>query len=253
MDEHEGAPSRRLRVPKASDILANELRAQIVAGRLLPGSPLPSESELIELHQFSRGTVREALRLLETEGFISIQRGPNGGITVQHPDVENVSHSLATLLTLAETPLRNLFEFRKLLEPHAVAVVAEGADAEAKATLRDLTSASSGGRGTAQFHQVLAESVPDDLLRVVMCAVTRVTGWHAGLEHLTDVHVREAGDMHERIVAAVEQCDPTTASALMLRHLEAFESVMAHGGRLDEPILPRDRWIAYLRKETSSR
>lgn len=56
---------RHTRVPKASDILADRLRGQILGRAMQPGDQLASEAELIAKEGFSRGTVREALRLLE--------------------------------------------------------------------------------------------------------------------------------------------------------------------------------------------
>lgn len=246
------AANRRLRLPKASDVLANELRARILENDLAPGSPLPSEGDLIVEHNLSRGTVREALRLLEAEGFVSIQRGPKGGITVRYPDAQLVSRSLATLLTVDQTPLRNLFEFRKLVEPAAAASAAREATDEQRAELLALTEPSSPRRGHAQFHAVLGECIQNELMRVILAALFRVVDWHAGLENVSETDVERAGRAHERIAAAVAARDADAARERMLTHLAAFEDVMREQGRLDEPILPRARWVGYLRQHVQS-
>lgn len=67
------AARRYTRVPKASDILADRLRAKILGRAMRPGDQLASEAELISGEGFSRGTVREALRLLESDGLIEIR------------------------------------------------------------------------------------------------------------------------------------------------------------------------------------
>ena len=59
--------SVRPRVPKASTVLANELRRRVLLERLPVGAELPNETQMIESSGFSRATVREALRLLESE------------------------------------------------------------------------------------------------------------------------------------------------------------------------------------------
>lgn len=235
---------------KASDVLANELRATILEGDLQPGTPFPSETELIERHQFSRGTVREALRLLEAEDFISIQRGPKGGITVRHPDVDLVSGSLATLLTVAETPLKHLFAFRKLLEPAAATDVTLHASPMQRRMLRAATDPTTPERGSASFHKILCECVENELLRVMLSAINRIVEWQTGLERVADAEVERAGRAHQKIAMAIDKGDAEAASSLMLHHIEAYESVMRKQGRLEEPILPRDRWSARLRQGT---
>ncbi|MQA17867.1 MAG: GntR family transcriptional regulator, partial [Pseudonocardiaceae bacterium] len=120
------------RLPKASDMFADRLRAVILGGELEPGSPLPSEAELIEAHQLSRGTVREGLRLLEAEGLIVIKRGPKGGIYARRPDVSQVSRSLAVLFTSTGTTLGDFFAFRLLVEPEAAAEAARSATDEVR-------------------------------------------------------------------------------------------------------------------------
>jgi DNA-binding FadR family transcriptional regulator len=105
---------RQPRLPKASDVLADRLRAQILGNQMRPGEPLRSEATLIAETGFSRGTVREALRLLESDGLIEIRRGPHGGIRVAEPDLSQVTRSLALLLTISGTTMRAFSEFRQL-------------------------------------------------------------------------------------------------------------------------------------------
>lgn len=239
---------RRLRLPKASDVLANELRARILEQDLPAGTALPSETELIAEHNFSRGTVREALRLLEADGFVSIQRGPKGGITVQYPDAQLVSRSLATLLTVDQTPLRNLFEFRKLVEPAAAASAAREASDDQRARLLAMTDPGDPQRGAAEFHTALGACTKNELFRVMLAALNRVVEWHAGMEAVSEEDLERAGRAHARLASAIAEGRADDAAELMLRHLMAFEDVMRTQGRLDEPILSRARWVGYLRQ-----
>ena len=71
---------KRLTVPKASDVLAAHLRETILRGDLVEGSPLPTERELGERSGLSRPSVREALRILESEGLIQTRPGRGGGL-----------------------------------------------------------------------------------------------------------------------------------------------------------------------------
>ncbi|MGB9250194.1 MAG: winged helix-turn-helix domain-containing protein, partial [Mycobacterium sp.] len=59
-------------VPKASDVLARELRERILSGELVEGTALPAERELVKQTQMSRATVREALRILEVQNLVRV-------------------------------------------------------------------------------------------------------------------------------------------------------------------------------------
>ena len=61
-------------VPKASDVLARELRERILSGELVEGTALPAERELVKQTQMSRATVREALRILEVQNLVRVLR-----------------------------------------------------------------------------------------------------------------------------------------------------------------------------------
>ncbi|MDT5185212.1 MAG: GntR family transcriptional regulator, transcriptional repressor for pyruvate dehydrogenase complex, partial [Mycobacterium sp.] len=60
-------------VPKASDVLAGQLRERILNGELAEGAPLPAERELVKQTQMSRATVREALRILEVQNLVRVK------------------------------------------------------------------------------------------------------------------------------------------------------------------------------------
>ncbi|CAN5663587.1 FadR/GntR family transcriptional regulator [soil metagenome] len=237
---------RQIRLPKASGALANELRAQILEQQLEPGDSLPSEPELIQMFGLSRGTVREALRLLEADGFIEIRRGPRGGIMVSHPDIDVVSRSLATQLTVGRTPLRSIFEFRKLIEPAVAAAAAKDASEEQKQKLVEF--AEDEAAGDSAFHDLLADCVENDVLRTIMSAINRVVGWQTRVDDIPAEGVKAAGKAHAKIAAAIVAGDGDTAASVMRKHIEAFEKVMDQAGRLEGPILPRDRWVGYLRQ-----
>ena len=66
-------------VPKASDVLARELRERILSGELVEGTALPAERELVKQTQMSRATVREALRILEVQNLVRVRAGRAGG------------------------------------------------------------------------------------------------------------------------------------------------------------------------------
>ena len=78
----------RVRVPKMAELVAQQLRRQIIRGELPEGAALPSEAALMTQFGVSRPTLREAFRVLESEGLINVRRGAHGGARVQIPNGE---------------------------------------------------------------------------------------------------------------------------------------------------------------------
>ncbi|HNI35288.1 MAG TPA: GntR family transcriptional regulator, partial [Microthrixaceae bacterium] len=105
--------------PKAKTyaVLAVELRDRILNGELAEGERLPVEDDLVEQFGVARSTLREALRVLESQGLITIRRGRGGGPVVTHPDLAPISMALAVSLQLQGTTVADLDEARRLIEP----------------------------------------------------------------------------------------------------------------------------------------
>jgi len=243
--QRQGGP----RLPKASDLLADNLRRRVIGEGLAPGDPLPSESDLVAEWGYSRGTVREALRLLESDGLIRIKRGPGGGITVGRPDQSHVARSFALQLSLDQVPLRDLFAFRKLVEPAATALAAEHATDADLAALAAAVSTTAGPPGPQRrpsdrldLHLIIAEASHNALLKLAYGAIEEIVRWHTDEESLTEIDLEEVAKVHRTIVKAITDRRGPAASKAMLRHLERFEQRMDEQGRLDSPIIPRSRW-----------
>src|SRR5262245_6996791 len=79
--------SKPIRAPKTAELIAAQIRGQIVRRELEPGMTLPTETELMGQLGVSRPTLREAYRILEAESLISVRRGVGGGAVVLAPDV----------------------------------------------------------------------------------------------------------------------------------------------------------------------
>ena len=121
--------------PKAAQIVAAELRRQIVTGRLKPGDKLHPESVLVTEFEISRPTLREALRLLESESLITISRGKHGGARVSSIDLSAASRQVGVFLQLEGTTLQDVWLARTLIEPPAAALLASRRDPAAFAAL----------------------------------------------------------------------------------------------------------------------
>lgn len=124
--------AQTVRVPKAGEMVATQLRRQIVTGRLAEGASLPSEAALMEQFGVSRPTLREAFRILESEQIIQIRRGARGGAYVLIPDPAAAARYAGTLLQYRGTTLADVYEARARLESAGVGILA------AKRTAADL-------------------------------------------------------------------------------------------------------------------
>ena len=92
--------------------VVEQIQETILSGKLKPGEMLPAERELKEMLQVSRGTLREALRVLEQKGLIEIKLGVGGGAVVQDMSYDQMNESLALLIRYQKVSLQHLSEFR---------------------------------------------------------------------------------------------------------------------------------------------
>src|SRR5688500_8327723 len=104
--------------------VADELRALIVSGDLSEGDSLGHEAELVERFGVSRPSLREALRILEAEGLVTVVRGVRGGVVVHEPDERMTARTAALVLQARNVALVDVFEARSLLEPIAAKAIA---------------------------------------------------------------------------------------------------------------------------------
>src|SRR6202040_3735301 len=111
-------------VPKASDVLANELRERILNGELAEGVSLPAERDLVKQTQMSRATVREALRILEVQNLVRIKAGRAGGAFVQRPTTKSMANSVNMLIRGRGIKLVDLMETREALQPFCAELAA---------------------------------------------------------------------------------------------------------------------------------
>ena len=96
--------------------ISSQIEEAIVNGRYKAGDRLPSERELCDLFQASRGALREAFRGLEQKGLIAVKVGAGGGTFVKAMTAEKVRERLALLVKVGGVSLGELAEFRECLE-----------------------------------------------------------------------------------------------------------------------------------------
>ena len=104
--------------------IADELRALIVSGELTEGESIGREPELVERFGVSRPSLREALRILEAEGLITVVRGVYGGVVVHEPNQRMTAKTATLVLRARNVSLADVFEARALIEPLAAKAIA---------------------------------------------------------------------------------------------------------------------------------
>ena len=117
-------PHKRPKRPKAASIVAAELRRQIATGQLKPGDKLHPENVLQIEYAISRPTLREALRLLESESLITISRGQHGGARVSSIDLGAAARQVGVFLQIEGTTLQDVWLARTVIEPPAAGLLA---------------------------------------------------------------------------------------------------------------------------------
>lgn len=126
-----------IRPQKLWHAVAEHLRSQIARGELAPGDKLTLEADLLKQFQVSRPTLREALRVLESEGLIQLGRGSRKGATVLAPSIKTAAKYGALYLATQGTTIGEVHQVRTLIEPSMVAVLATKPTKEAIQAFRN--------------------------------------------------------------------------------------------------------------------
>jgi DNA-binding FadR family transcriptional regulator len=161
---------------KLSHALVELFRAKIASGELKPGDTLLPEAELLEELQVSRPTLRQALRVLESESLIQLGRGARTGATVLQPSIETPAQYGALYLATQGATLAEIHQVRALLEPPLAALIARRADPDAIDCLRECVKTQqdalkrgdyvSAASAVNEFHERLSRLSENKALRL---------------------------------------------------------------------------------------
>lgn len=243
----------RLNVPKAGDVLADQLRTRIRSGELREGQSLPTERELVRQTGLSRMSVREALRILETEGLITTRPGRNGGSRVRRPAGDELTRHLELFIWGRNAGLKDLHDVREALE----ALAAEGAarrrtEADIK-NLSDKTVALEGAVDDAEaylsanldWHMAVVKASHNELLISLMNVLAHVIHDATASEAFDSPEVRASTvKVHRSILAAIIEGDAQAAQRRMksdvatARDLAASRDRATNGGTPESELEP---------------
>jgi DNA-binding FadR family transcriptional regulator len=234
-------------VPKASDVLVEELRERILRGEFAEGTALPPERELVVQTRMSRTTVREALRILEVQGLVRIRAGRAGGAFVQKPGNESVASSLSLLIRGRQLRLAAVLETREAIEPVSAQLAAEhrtAADVAAlKAANRPIADPNSSLtdflQANVDWHVAVATATHNELIAAFMTALSRAIYTSTENPNFIDAEVRKVtARAHTSITQAIEKGDVAAAARRMSRHVHTYAAAVAQVDKRTEIAVP---------------
>ena len=113
-----------------AEVVAGILRERIIDGELTDGDLLPKQDELLEEFRISRPSMREALRILEDEGLLTVRRGNQGGSVIEVPTAETSAYTFGLVLQSRRGSIADLAQAIRHIEPITAALCAKRDDRE---------------------------------------------------------------------------------------------------------------------------
>jgi GntR family transcriptional repressor for pyruvate dehydrogenase complex len=216
-------PIKKTRV---AEQVADRIRLLILDATFPAGQPLPGERQLAERFGVSRGSIRDALRVLETVGLLVTRHGQ--GTFPQELDVDRLVAPLASILTYRHDLEDELLDVRRMFEPAVARVAATRITDEDLTALQRILDAQRRKLRTRQlaivedtaFHGVLAHATRN---RVVVSIMATLNDLLVESRKLALKQERRPGvslQGHEAVVAALQRHDANAAAEAMREHID---------------------------------
>ena len=212
---------------KISELVAQDIANHILTEDIPEGTVLDSELEMIENYNVGRNTIREALRLLETRGVITIKTGPGGGPVVRRPRHDDLGESLSLILQFANASLADVLEAREALEPILTQLAAKDISDEQLADLDATIEAMQENiedhniflEENRKLHNLIAHASSSIVLRVFVDTLVSLAG--GGAVNIRHSKRRRSAviDAHQKIIDALRKNDGEAAANSMRTHL----------------------------------
>lgn len=215
---------------KAYKLAAEQIRERIDDGAWRPGERIPSEKELAAQLGISRGSVREALRMLEALGCVEIR--PGGGTVVKGRCTDRPGAAMPQTVPPRTVELGDLWEARKIIEPRAAYLAAERCkDAELRAIRDNLRLAErlikegdwvQAVHLNPDFHLAVTVASGNKVLcdvQVVLAQLERAAVVSEGEPDCTSERAQKALGEHRIIFEAIRANAPEKAEQAMCNHL----------------------------------
>ena len=260
-----GQIGQPVRAPKTSELIAAQLRRQIVRGTVKPGEKLPPETQLMKQFGVSRPTIREAFRILETEGLIVVRPGSRGGAQVVAPDQTAAARHVGLLLQLRGATIDDVYEARKIAEPVCAAMLARRRTAQDVADLAavvaeiesaiEAASATGDGDGLApgpaqwsrlthRFHELIMQRSGNKTLALQGAMLHDIVATHTELrvsrsfdQAESPERFRRAVKAYKKLVALIEAGDADGAQRLWRDHMDSAAAYLLKDDLRDKPVV----------------
>jgi GntR family transcriptional repressor for pyruvate dehydrogenase complex len=223
---------------KLSEAVAKRIVEDIAEQGLTPGSRLPPERLMLERFGVSRGTLREALRILEVHGLLVIRSGPRGGPVIASMTAAHFAKACSLHFNAARITGAQLWQARGELEPTLALLAATGPSDEARQGLAqlieaagqaELSEAGAYQRLSSAFHEAIAQAAGNPILSLLARSLAEMTAHlESGAIFPAEDRARITDD-HVRIAEVILAGDSLLAQRLMAAHMT--ETVDTHAQR----------------------
>lgn len=241
-----GTSRSRVQQYRIAETVAGELRTRILAGD--DSYRFPTQNQLVSEFGVSYPSVREALRILETEGLVTVRRGNVGGAEVHRPGEGSAAYHLGLALQARRVTLGDLAAGLRVLEPMCAAecarrpdraeVVIPALDANLKVSAGLTADGVAFTRSAREFHDLLVGFNPNATLRHVVGSL--VTLWSAQEQVWAEVMTgRGEYPSHEEAAAAVRAHQRIADEIAAGRAAETERIAQAHLAATQELVLQR--------------
>lgn len=227
-----------LRQPVLAEMVADALRQDILDGRLADGSALAKQEDLLAEFGVSPPSLREALRILQAEGLITVRRGSVGGSVVHVPKPHNAAYTLGLVLQSKATMLEDVAQALLEIEPDCAAMCARRPDRHETVIpmLREINERmrqqiddnDEYTRGGRAFHEQLVAGCANATMTLVAGSLEAIWSAHeqewasaaTAAGQFPEHDVRLTGvDTHDRLIDAIGQGDDQEAHRVARSHL----------------------------------
>jgi DNA-binding FadR family transcriptional regulator len=229
---------KRAKQSRVFQDVVDQIQEAIVTKKLAPGTRLPAERDLKEMFNTSRGTLREALRVLEQKGLIEIKLGVAGGAIVKRMDADPLMESLALLIQSGEVSLEHLSEFRIKIEGSLVELATQRATPE---DINELEQLQANARHCFEIQDWEQFLKTDEAMHTYLGTMSRNRVFQFVQKSIHDNihryyqnflpmnHERTLENLNDfdKIIAAMKAKDGATASAVITDHVQRFHDKMA--------------------------
>lgn len=221
-------PLQRLAPQRALvEQVLEQLRARILNGQYAADEELPPEGTLAETLGVSRTVIREAMRILRSQGLVEVSQGRRP--RVKPPDTQVAIDSFGMLLQRTNGSVLDLIEIRRPVEGEMAFLAAQRVTPEQiermSQAIADQEAAPDLGAGIEadlRFHSVLAEATGNPMFQVILAAFWGLLR-HSLSQTIRRTGAERATQGHRRVMQAVQRRDGAAARAAMLEHLRWAE------------------------------